>query len=192
MVIYVDMDNTLCDTYKAIESYANEYYDLGITIYRERLFRNRTIPILVNCGTSEKLANEIRNSIGNDLDYWAERIQIAEGARDIMRFLCKNHQVHIATSTFLIEGFACMNGKVLWLKKNLPFYNIKNTIYTNFKYNLIGDMLIDDVSVQVEGFRGRKIIRDFPYNRGYTGCDVRFNEWTDENFVEFITSLQKN
>lgn len=100
-----------------------------------------------------------------------------------MKHLCEHHQVHIATSVFLISGiglepYNCMKGKVMWLEKNLPFYKIENTMYTSFKYNLIGDVLIEDAPEQLDGFRGRKFVRDYPYNRDYKDAE-RFVEWAE-------------
>ena len=183
MVIYIDLDNTLCDTYKATQRYVNEYYDDSIVIEREKLISNRTIPWLIDAGIPKGLATGVRNDFSGSLEYWVEYIPIADGAYDIMKYLCKHHQVHIATSVFLINGiglepYNCMKGKAIWLKRNLPFYNIENTIYTNFKYNLIGDVLIEDAPQQLDGFRGRKIVRDYPYNRDFKEAE-RFVEWSE-------------
>jgi len=184
MIIYIDMDNTLCDTYKGVERWANEKFHKNIIMDKEKFTSNSSVSWMVSAGISKKEAIRIRANFFHNETYWSDWIPIAVDAREVMEYLCKKHEVHIATSVFLAETPACMVGKVEWLKRNLPFYDIRNTIYTHFKYNLIGDILIDDVLTQLisehgEEFPGLKITIDYPYNRTNNKYIKRAKNWKE-------------
>ena len=109
-----------------------------------------------------------------------KNLSIKDGAAEIIEKLCENNEVYIVTANASYNTGVC-DDKVEFIKKFMPFFPIKNIIFINNKSLLDLDVLIDDGLHNFEGFKGKKVVFDRPWNQDYTNqYDWRMTEWNDE------------
>jgi 5'(3')-deoxyribonucleotidase len=199
LTIYVDMDNTLLATFEGARIYATKKGIYGGAAHRDTdivlskpddsaIHTYSTTAYLEACGMTHNEAVLLRQYLFHCTEYW-ETLPFMPGAKDIFHWMCDKHNVYIATSAFLSEADECILGKVRWIEKNIPWFDMKNLIYSHAKYRLSGDIFIEDVWSQIETFKGVRILMDQPYNRDATP-DLRVHSWDDiglfiENMKEF-------
>lgn len=185
------MDNTLLATYKGAVLYAEKITGKKLHMLKpEELETDSTIQWLRSAGLEEDEAIDTRIKLFNSVEYW-ENIPFEKDALSVFKYLYDNHEVYISTSAFLSDSEACYVGKVRWVKKNLPFFNLRRLIYTHAKYNLVGDYIIEDIPSQTVMFKGTPIIFDRPYNRSFPSrLNYRVNSWK-EIFTLFTEELKE-
>ncbi len=112
------------------------------------------------------------------------------GAIDGMKSLIDmGHDVKIASKTPLSAGVS-YHGKIEWIRKHLPFFNLNNFVALQKKHFLIGDVLLDDSASNIEEFRntGREaVVFDRPWNRNVSGKRVK----TWDEFVNMVKQQSK-
>lgn len=196
-IIYVDMDNTLLDTF----NYAREYSKKSIyggaahintTIKlieppEDAMYNYSTTSYLEACGMTHNEAVLMRQYLFHSLDYW-RTIPFMPGAEEVFRWLYENYDVYIATSAFLADSDECVLGKIRLIEERLSYFNMTNLIYSHAKYRLKGDLFIEDVWSQIEDFNGIRMLMDRPYNKEVKP-DIRVQNWYQikellENFNE--------
>jgi len=201
LTIYVDMDNTLLDTFVGAHEFAKQSVyggalhdgiNIGVDLHdpkEEDLTSYSTTSYLEACGMTRNEAVLLRQYIFHNTEYWAT-LPFMPGAEDVFRWMYLEHDVYIATSAFLSEADECILGKVRWIERNIPWFDMKHLIYSHAKYNLKGDIFIEDVWSQIETFDGTRILMNQPYNRD-AEPDLRVYNWdqikryieTRENFM---------
>jgi 5'-nucleotidase len=62
--------------------------------------------------------------------------------------------------------------KLYWVRKHLPFFDVRNVIFTDRKELIRADAIIDDAPHYLEAFPGVKIVMDKPYNQ-HVQSDIR-------------------
>jgi 5'(3')-deoxyribonucleotidase len=199
MIIYVDMDGTLCKTYKGLENYIKKLSIEGkmvkpynFSIEKENLVTDRTVDWLMAGGFTKEEAVSLRYDYYNNkksfyyhVNYW-KNLPPLENAIEVFNWLNDYHDVYILTSAFKTGSDGCIIGKTRWIKKNLPKFDMSKLIYNHNKHLMIGDLIIEDLVSVVEKFRGKRILIDYPYNRGYEDC-CRVNNWKEiPNIVKQI------
>lgn len=79
--------------------------------------------------------------------------------------------------------------KCLWVKKYLPFFDLKNMNCCTNKYLFLGDILLDDAPHNLIKFKnGQPIVFDKPYNQEYNNPDLiglsRIYDWIEfSNYI---------
>lgn len=100
------------------------------------------------------------------------------------------HEVIIASKVPLNAGIG-FYGKVEWIRKNLPWFDLNNFVGVQRKTLLKGDVLLDDSPNNVKLFQdtGRQVvIFNRPWNQNIPG--LRANSWTQ--FVDMIRETELN
>lgn len=112
------------------------------------------------------------------------------GAIDGMRSLIDmGHDVLIVTATPRCATNA-YGGKVEWIRRNMPFFNIDNFCSVTRKDVVSGDILLDDGMHNIEAFHRTKrdtCVFTRPWNKNAKAPTFRANSWSD--FVELIKTL---
>ena len=171
MKIYIDVDNVITKT--------NEYFfeNCKVRFARKNMVYSETRPnayhltewFVRNGYATELEAIAMKEILFNDVNYW-ESIPLLYGARQTIEDLNKEAEIVLATDLITIRSDAPMIGRKRWFQRNFPFLNLNQLYYISRKSDLIGDYLIEDVSEQIEGFAGKRILFDYPYNRDFEDC----------------------
>jgi 5'(3')-deoxyribonucleotidase len=109
----------------------------------------------------------MRLKLYHDVYYWETLPFFDRNTERVFKWMNENFEVRIATSAFLSGAEECYVGKIRWIKRNLPWYDIGKVIYSHMKYDLRGDVIIEDVPSQVEKFIGNKIIMNAGWNENF-------------------------
>ena len=183
MRFFVDLDNTVAETsIFEYEMLRNWYPKLKKINKEDIIFDNLRKYIKHILDLDEKKIKFLVNEIYSNKWFW-ENIPVMENSVEVLKNISKKNDIFFATSTFNFGGEekffeGCLVGKLNWIKKNFPFISLKNVIYTDTKYLLKGDYLIEDKPSQLKEFEGKKVLMDFPYNRN-TNDFIRVNNWKE-------------
>jgi 5'(3')-deoxyribonucleotidase len=191
MLVYVDMDNTLIDTMNGSLAYAEKFLDDALPRFNQiNVEDDRCTSWFEKAGYSLIEASEIRLRLYHDVYFW-ETLPLKEGAYEVFKWLYENHETYIATSAFKSNAEECYVGKIRWIKRNLPWFPVDRVIYSHMKYNLVGDILIEDIVSQIIKFNGYKILIDAGWNRQYKGKDKFYRASNWNNIKHFIEGLER-
>jgi len=107
----------------------------------------------------------------------------------IRKLIDENYDVRILTHPQWISKY-CMNEKVEWIRRYLPFFNVENIIFTRLKEELAGKnrILIDDNPAHLKKWEENGGISVAYGKNKYT------KEWTGyrvENFEEFYNLIKQ-
>lgn len=102
----------------------------------------------------------------------------------IKNMVLDSHDVFIVSSA--LSKHWIMKEKLRWIKRELPFFDINNVIFTNNKSIFGKDcVLIDDNPKFINSFPGTRITFDAPYNRDEkVMTHFRLNSWDEWSQVE--------
>ena len=98
------------------------------------------------------------------------------------------HDVVIATAIPSCAGIA-YHGKLEWIRRNMPFFDLKNFIAIQRKDLLDGDLLLDDAPHHIDAWNKTdrtSVVFDCPWNQGVK-ADHRIKNWKE--FLELIRDL---
>jgi 5'-nucleotidase len=115
-----------------------------------------------------------------------ENLEPHRGAIDaLVKLQQRGHEVVICTATEVPEA---AKGKMIWVKKHLPFISKNNFIITSGKHHVQGDVLIDDGPHNAETYRqahpGAIILGiKYPYNEKCTAYDFNAPDWRDTQYA---------
>lgn len=174
MTIFVDQDNTLNDFIKPVVQHVRNWF--GIKHFNLRRENCKTYHLLkyafprheVDAATEEMFSIE---------GFW-ETMPIQPDAAEVMERLCRRHDVYILTCPWPTSK-NCIPEKIEWVKKNLPFFNLRNMIFSCNKSLLHGDVLIDDAPHYLNSNNAKTTIAfDYPYNRSCE-ADYRAATWLE-------------
>lgn len=178
-VIYVDMDGTLCNTVQHFFNYCSKKMNTKCEYKKEYAYTDSFVLLVQKYFKgSEKLGSILKNKCYNDVDFWSTIPPMPNAVENFKYLIEKGNEVYIATSTFNTKSEAVLVGKLRWIKKYLPFFDVGNISYLHFKYKLIGDYMIEDSIFEMERFLGKTIAINWPYNQEYKAY-LRVNGWDD-------------
>lgn len=153
MVIFLDMDEVLADTYGAHIKWYNR--DYGETLCTE------------NC-----MGGEVWQAVPEDRQHSVRKHASLEGffseldplpdSVEVVRELCKNNEVYIASAAMQFPN--SLREKSDWLDTHFPFIPWQYRILCGHKHMLNGDILIDDRSYNLKRFSGRPLLFTSPHN----------------------------
>jgi 5'-nucleotidase len=90
------------------------------------------------------------------------KLGVREGAVEVTQRLAKHADLYVITAS---ANPIAVPEKVEWLKKHFPHIPEKNHVFTESKHIVNVDVLVDDGAHNAEGFEGRFILFDQPWNR---------------------------
>ena len=175
--IAVDMDGVIANLHDVwLKIYNSDYNDNlrkeDITLW------NWHVLCKPECG--EKLYRYLDNP---DL---FRNLPVIEGSQEVLKELSSKYDIFICSAPYNINNVL---PKVEWLRKNFPFLNEKNFVFTRNKGILNADFLIDDNPDNFIDFRGEGLLFDAPHNREETKYR-RVKNWFE--IKEYFSDLNKN
>ncbi|WP_209402058.1 5'(3')-deoxyribonucleotidase [Pseudozobellia sp. WGM2] len=167
MVIFVDMDEVMADTYGAhIEIYNKEFKEcltletcMGHEVWH-------TVPK----DRQLSVKNHARNK-----GFFRGLKPIAD-SKAVLRELSLSHEVYIASAAMQFPN--SLEEKSEWLDEHFPFIPWQQRILCGHKHILKGDVLIDDRSYNLESFEGRSLMFTSPHNVNISGFE-RADNWQE-------------
>ena len=153
MVIFVDMDDVMADTYgKHIEMYNEEFKQcLSIAHFKSgEVWQN--VP--------EMHQDSIRRHAR--MDGFFRNLEPIKDSIAVLEDLCKKHEVYIASAATQFPN--SLREKSDWLDEHFPFFTWEYRIMCGHKYILKGDLLIDDRTLNLDKFDGDTLLFNSPHN----------------------------
>ena len=167
MVIFVDMDEVLADTYGA-----------HIEIYNAEFKGELTTELCLGSEVWRMVPEHHQDSVRKHATrraFFRDLVPIKDSV-SILKELSKKHEVYIASAAMQFPN--SLEEKSDWLDEHLPFIPWQNRILCGYKHILRGDVLIDDRSYNLENFEGRGILFTSPHNVNTKGFE-RADSWEE-------------
>ena len=166
MVVFVDMDEVIADTYGAHIERFNERYGAGLT--KEKCMG----------GEVWHQVPEHREAIWKHYyePGFFRNLDPIPHSRDVLEELSSKHAVYIASAAMQFPN--SLKEKHEWLDEHFPFIHWRNRILCGDKHILRGDILIDDRSHNLQHFEGRSILFTSPHNIHTEGFE-RVRDWLE-------------
>lgn len=167
MVLFVDMDEVMADTYGAhIEIYNRDFQE-GLTI--DNCMGNevwRTVP--------KERQSSVRNH-ARKRGFFRELKPITD-CKTVLKKLNDKYDVYIASAAMQFPN--SLEEKSDWLDEHFSFITWQKRILCGDKHVLSGDILIDDRSYNLENFKGRTLLFTSPHNIHTNGYE-RVSNWQE-------------
>lgn len=159
MRILLDMDEIICQWISRIVAYYNEDHGTAFTIDD---IQNWDVKTNFGPGSEGSIRSYMRY-----IELYRD-LEPVEGAIPGMRKLIDaGHQVRIVSSVPKCAGIS-YHGKLEWLRRSTPFFNLNHFIACHVKDEVMGDVLFDDGLHNIMPFvkTGRRaVVLDRPWNR---------------------------
>lgn len=167
MVLFVDMDEVVADTYGAhIEIYNK---DFGECLCLEDCM-GREVWHMVPEERQLSVRNHARNR-----GFFRELMPISD-SQEVMKKLNEKYDLYIASAAMQFPN--SLEEKSEWLDEHFPFIPWQKRILCGDKHILRGDILIDDRSYNLKDFEGRTLLFTSPHNIHTNGFE-RVNDWLE-------------
>lgn len=167
MIIFVDMDDVIADTYgKHIEMYNKEFnQSLSLAHFKSgEVWQN--VPEI----HQDSIWRHVHTKgFFRDLEPIKDSITVMEK-------LSRKHEVYIATAATQFPN--SLREKSDWLDEYFPFISWEHRIMCGHKFILNGDVLIDDRTLNLDKFEGDTILFNSPHNVHSEGHD-RVASWLE-------------
>lgn len=167
MILFVDMDEVIADTYGAhIELYNKEF---NAKLSKELCAGNevwRMVP--------EAYQDNVRKHATRRGFFRA--LKPIPNSQEILKELSAKHEVYIASAAMQFPN--SLEEKSEWLDEYFPFIPWQKRILCGHKHILKGDVLIDDRSYNLEQFDGRSLQFTSPHNIHTEGFE-RVDSWLE-------------
>ncbi|MUH35616.1 5'(3')-deoxyribonucleotidase [Zobellia amurskyensis] len=167
MVIFVDMDEVIADTYGA-----------HIEVYNKDFNENLTLDFFHGSEAWHKVPKDRQQSVrdhARNRGFFRNLKPIANG-QEVLKKLSEKHEVYIASAAMQFPN--SLEEKSEWLDEHFSFIPWENRILCGHKHILRGDVLIDDRSYNLKTFEGRSLLFTSPHNVNTTGFE-RVNNWLE-------------
>jgi len=182
LTLYIDIDETICKFLEKLCSEYNNKYNKNIKVSDIKTWS-------LNTYMDGDKAFEIINSPG----FFGSLEPIEDAIETIEKLVNDGHEIFIISSP---SNEYSVYEKYKWIRKHLPFFDIRNLILVGNKGELLsrinGDnsILFDDCPEYVSKFNGVSVVMDREYNKELivgVDCDFRVDGW-DEFYgvVEWI------
>lgn len=202
MRIAVDQDEVLCHWTSRVVQWYNEdkkteFDHFGQPYDRQGMpFVPVTLDNMTNWDVKMNLGPESEpyvRSYMRSILFW-QGLDPIEGAVEGMRTLIEQgHDVLIVTAVPKCAPVA-YEGKMAWIRRHLPFFDLENFITMKRKDLVDADILIDDGEHNLDAFSSKDpdhhwaIAFDRPWNRKAGTC-YRANDWNE--VIERVGYIQK-
>lgn len=118
-----------------------------------------------------------------DVDFWANLEPVPGAVAGIRTLVSEGHDVRIVTQVLPEAAGASYEGKLKWIKKHLPEFDLGHVIVTKDKASVSGDVLFDDAPHQLSSFPGRAVALRYEWNKDVPNV-VHVDGWPE--FVQWI------
>lgn len=165
MILFIDMDEVIADTYGAhIEIYNKDYND------------HLTVAMCEGGEVWQNVPVERQASVRNhaNLRGFFRNLKPLENSQSVLKQLSEKHDVFIASAAMQFPN--SLEEKSDWLDEHFPFIPWKNRILCGHKHILRGDLLIDDRSYNLKRFEGQTLLFTSPHNVHTKGFE-RVDSW---------------
>ena len=166
MIIFVDMDEVIADSYGHF-----------IRLYNQEVNANLRRETIVSGEAWENVPPERQERVKQyhwEPGFFAD-LDPLPGSQDILKEIASVHEVYIATAATQFPN--SLREKSDWLDQYFPFIHWRNRILCGDKSILKGDVLIDDRSYNLRSFEGRSIMFASPHNNGSNGFE-KVSSWS--------------
>lgn len=153
MVIYLDMDEVLADTYGAHIEIYNRDFNEQLTL---EACMGREVWQCVPADRQQSVKDHARN------EGFFSALKPIEDSIRVVKELNKRHEVYIASAAMQFPN--SLREKSDWLDAYFPFISWQHRILLGHKHVLQGDILIDDRSYNLQHFKGRPLLYTSPHN----------------------------
>ncbi len=167
MIIFVDMDEVVADTYGAHITHYNDDY-------QENLRLQDCIGGEVWQSVPEQRQESVRNHAWKNGFF--RTLDPIKDSQDVLKELSKKNEVYIASAAMQFPN--SLREKSEWLDEYFPFIHWRNRILCGDKHILKGDVLIDDRAYNLKHFDGRAILFGSPHNINQNGFE-RAESWKE-------------
>lgn len=167
MVIFIDMDDVIADT-----------YGKHIDMYNEEFNKNLSIEDFKSGEVWQNVPEIHQDSIrlhARTRGFFRALEPIKDSIR-ILKELSEKHEVYIASAAMQFPN--SLKEKSEWLDQYFPFISWQYRILCGHKYILKGDLLIDDRSLNLDKFDGNTLLFTSPHNIHENSHD-RVNSWEE-------------
>ena len=167
MVIFVDMDEVIADTYSA-----------HLKIYNQEFKANLSLTDCQGKESWEAVPPEHRENVKGHArrEGFFRDLEVIPDSQEVMLELSRVHQVYIATAA--MEFPLSLKEKSDWLDEHFPFIPWQQRILCGHKHILRGDLLIDDRYRNLSTFQGRVLRYTSPHNMGSNDFE-RVDNWRE-------------
>jgi len=153
MVIFVDMDEVMADTYRAhVEEYNRQF---GAELTLEQCHGKE----VWQCVPEEHIPH-VRGHC--HLPGFFRALEPMEGSKEVVRELSERYELYVASAA--MEFHNSLKEKAEWLDEHFPFIPWHRRILCGDKHILKGDVLIDDRKKNLLHFDGRSMLFSSPHN----------------------------
>ncbi|QHW35823.1 5'-3'-deoxyribonucleotidase (plasmid) [Paenibacillus rhizovicinus] len=177
-IVGVDLDTTL-----------NNLEQVWLAKYNEKYNDSLTVADMANWDVTTYVKPECGKDMYKFL--WEpglfRDLGIKPSAASIMAWLNDHYEVFIVTSAHP----NVVADKWAWVEKHLPFIDSYHFVPLHPKDLFRMDYLIDDGPHNIEGFRGKGILMDMPYNQYLKNRHIRCRNWLDV-FQYFKAELNRD
>lgn len=153
MVVFLDMDEVLADTYMAHIEWYNR--DFGANLGVDACMGKE----VWQCVPPERQRSVKLHA--TQPGFFRELAPIPDSV-DVVAELTKKHEVYIASAAMQFPN--SLREKSDWLDEHFPFISWEKRILCGHKHVLQGDILIDDRSYNLQQFKGRPLLFTSPHN----------------------------
>jgi len=167
MVIFVDMDEVIADTYGEHIKIYNAEFNGSLTT--EKCLGTEVWKMVPEAHQESVRKHATRRRFFRDL-------KPIENSINVLKKINEQHDVYIASAAMQFPN--SLEEKSDWLDEHLPFIPWQNRILCGHKHILKGDILIDDRSYNLKNFDGRGILFTSPHNVHTEGFE-RANSWLE-------------
>ncbi|MFS4445703.1 5' nucleotidase, NT5C type [Maribacter sp. 2307UL18-2] len=165
MIVFIDMDEVIADTYGAhIEIYNKDFNDQLTVAMCEGSEVWQNVPV-------ERQASVRKHAT---LRGFFRNLKPIANSQRVLKELSEKHEVYIASAAMQFPN--SLEEKSDWLDEHFPFIPWQNRILCGHKHILSGDLLIDDRSYNLEHFDGRTLLFTSPHNVNTQGFE-RVDSW---------------
>lgn len=185
------MDDTIVHCQKPLTEYLLDKYNIPLLDHSEVTIAERDQYYEDHGLSREQIIEVFENPSFFENLQWIENAK--EGFLEL--FSNKGINLYLATSLPELHQSSVVEGKIRWIKRELPDFDLKNLIFTKQKQLLLGDWLIDDRPEFLSNFRGHKIefrfreeptrIKDISYTHDW----YEVESWLDINQIISIRSI---
>ncbi|MFX0556347.1 5' nucleotidase, NT5C type [Maribacter sp. CXY002] len=167
MVIYVDMDEVIADTYGAHIEIYNQEFNANLT--KQDCLGNEVWKMVPEGHQESVRKHATRRGFFRNL-------KPIEHSIEVLSKINEAHELYIASAAMQFPN--SLEEKSDWLDEFFPFISWQNRILCGHKHILKGDVLIDDRSYNLEHFNGRSLQFTSPHNVNTNGFE-RVDTWLD-------------
>ncbi|MBQ4913086.1 5'(3')-deoxyribonucleotidase [Maribacter sp. MMG018] len=167
MIIYVDMDEVIADTYGAHIEIYNQEFNANLT--KETCMGSEVWKMVPEAHQESVRKHATRRGFFRNLKPIEHSIEVLSKINEV-------HELYIASAAMQFPN--SLEEKSDWLDEYFPFIPWQNRILCGHKHILKGDVLIDDRNYNLERFDGRSLQFTSPHNINTNGFE-RVNTWLE-------------